>query len=478
MSIYRSQAKQSHGQGSGQLRREAAQQAPRETSSASDIILDRLNRYHPKIIDLSLDRIERLLAALGNPQRRLPPVVHVAGTNGKGSVIAYLRAMLEAAGYRVHVYTSPHLVRFNERIRLAGRLIEDDELMRLLDECEAANGTTPITYFEITTVAAFLAFARTPADILLLETGLGGRQDATNMVERPLLTVLTPISFDHWQHLGNTLTQIAGEKAGIMKPGVPAVIAPQPDEAAAVFEARARELSVPLCRHGQEWSTAATGSSQQDPLVFRMAGEERRLPLPALIGAHQIENAGTALACLSWLKGFAIDEAAIRRGLSDVQWPARMQRLTQGPLVAMLPPDWELWLDGGHNAAAGQAIAGIAAGWREAARGVSGGEPGGAPEGRPLHLVFGMLETKDPVEFLRPLAPLVRSLHAITIPGEHAAMSAEQAAAAARAVGIEAHPAESISAALSAIRSADEPAGRVLICGSLYLAGSVLGENS
>ena len=488
MSAYRNQAEQPRGHDGGLTRRDVAQ-TPRATSTANDIILDRLNRYHPKIIDLSLDRILRLLAALGNPQHHLPPVVHVAGTNGKGSVIAYLRAMLEAAGYRVHVYTSPHLVRFNERIRLAGRLIEDGELMRLLDECEAANGTTPITYFEITTVAAFLAFARTPADILLLETGLGGRQDATNMVERPLLTVLTPISFDHWQHLGNTLTLIAGEKAGIMKPGVPAVVAPQPDEAAAVFEARARELTVPLCRFGREWSASATESDSSESLVFRMAGEERRLPLPALIGTHQIENAGTALACIPWLKGFAIDEAAMQRGLTEVQWPARMQRLTRGPLVAMLPPDWELWLDGGHNAAAGQAIAEIAAGWREAApetvpetmRGASGGVSGrtspGASKDHPMHLVFGMLETKDPAEFLRPLAPLVRDLHAIAIPGEHAALSAEKAAAAARTVGIEAYPAESVSAALSAIRATNGRTGRVLICGSLYLAGSVLSEN-
>src|SRR5882724_6549066 len=218
----------------------------------SDLILERLTRLHPKIIDLSLDRVARLLDTLGAPQRRLPPVVHVAGTNGKGSVVAYLRAMLEAAGARVHVYTSPHLVRFNERIRLAGRLVDETALAALLEECERVNGSEPITFFEITTAAAFLAFTRAPADVVLLETGLGGRLDATNLVERPLLTVLTPISFDHRQHLGDTLALIAGEKAGIMKAGVPAVVAPQPPEAAAVFAACAAALGLPLFHHNEE----------------------------------------------------------------------------------------------------------------------------------------------------------------------------------------------------------------------------------
>jgi dihydrofolate synthase/folylpolyglutamate synthase len=427
----------------------------------SDLILERLTRLHPKIIDLSLDRVARLLDALGQPQRRLPPVVHVAGTNGKGSVIAYLRAMLEAAGARVHVYTSPHLVRFNERIRLAGRLVDETALAALLEECERVNGSEPITFFEITTAAAFLAFAREPADVVLLETGLGGRLDATNLVERPLLTVLTPISFDHRQHLGDTLAQIAGEKAGIMKPGVPAVVAPQPPEAAAVFAARAAALGLPLYRHAEEWQVSAAAD-----LRFRAGDREWLLPRPALLGQHQIINAGTALAASQFLGDFGLDATAMARGLREVEWPARLQRLAQGPLPARLPAGWELWLDGGHNGAAGEALADFVAGWRR--------------DGADLHLVFGMLDTKEPAEFLAPLAPFTASLRAVTIPGSHAALPAESAAAVAREVGMTASAAASVGAAVEAIVAGarrDRPA-RILICGSLYLAGSVLAENT
>ena len=432
------------------------------TVGTSDIVLARLTRLYPKVIDLSLDRVAALLDRIGNPERHLPPVVHVAGTNGKGSVIAFLRAMLEAAGRRVHAYVSPHLVRFNERIRLGASLIEESELVALLEECEAANGGAPITFFEITTAAAFLAFTRHPADILLLETGLGGRLDATNVVERPLLTVLTPVSFDHMQHLGTTLALIAGEKAGIMKRGVPAVVAPQPPEAAAVFAARARALGAPLCRHGIEWTAMAADGN----LVFRLGGRELRPPLPALQGAHQIDNAGAALAAASYLSAFGVDEAAMRRGLGEVEWPARLQRLACGPLVDALPAGWELWLDGGHNAAAGQALADYVAGWRRQ-----------APD-CPVYLIFGMLETKEPAEYLRPLAPLVAGLRAVTIPGEHASLAADKAAAVARSVGLPARPAESVAAALDGILAGPtSAAGRVLICGSLYLAGTVLAEN-
>ncbi|MFO1058915.1 MAG: folylpolyglutamate synthase/dihydrofolate synthase family protein [Dongiaceae bacterium] len=425
----------------------------------SDLILDRLTRLHPKIIDLSLDRVVRLLRALGAPQDRLPPVVHVAGTNGKGSVVAYLRAMLEAAGRRVHVYTSPHLVRFNERVRLAGTLIEEAHLAALLEECERVNGDIPITFFEITTAAAFLAFARTPADIVLLETGLGGRLDATNLVARPRLTVLTPISYDHRQHLGDTLAAIAGEKAGIMKAGVPAVVAPQPPEAAAVFAARAAALGVPLCRHGREWQAEARDGG----LAFTVEGGTRQLPAPALLGAHQIVNAGTALAAAHLLPGFGLDGAALARGLREVEWPARLQRLTRGTLQALLPAGWELWLDGGHNGAAGEALAAFAAGWRD----------------RPLHLVFGMLDTKEPAEFLAPLAPLAAGLSAVAIPGSHASLTAEAAAAVARTVGLAAAPADGVAEAVAAIAAAGRggPPARILICGSLYLAGTVLAEN-
>jgi dihydrofolate synthase/folylpolyglutamate synthase len=436
--------------------------ASTKTAHDSDLVLERLTKLHPKIIDLSLDRTWRLLERLGHPERRLPPVIHVAGTNGKGSVIAYLRAMLEVAGYRVHIYTSPHLVRFHERIRLAGELIEEEALLTLLKECERANGDEPITFFEVTTCAAFLEFARTPADILLLETGLGGRLDSTNVIAQPMVTVEMPISFDHMQHLGDTLAKIAFEKAGIIKRGRPVVVAPQPPEALAVFESRAAELEAPLSRYGQEWTVAR----QQNDLVFTDRLGERKLPLPALPGAHQIPNAGAALACLPFLEGFCIDGHAQMRGLSEVQWPARLQRLTRGPLARSLPPGCELWLDGGHNESAGAALADFLGTQRQK----DGAQP------RPLHLIFGMLNTKDPVAFLKPLAPLTRDLLAVQIAG-HASLAAEEAASAAKATGIAAETAASVDAALARILAQGQEPARILICGSLYLAGVVLAEN-
>lgn len=413
-------------------------------------------RLHPKLIDLSLDRVRRLLAALGDPQEHLPPVVHVAGTNGKGSTIAFLRACLEAAGYRVNVFTKPHLLHFNERIRLAGRLIDEGALGDLLEECERANAGEPITYFEITTAAAFLAFARAPADIVLLETGLGGRFDATNVVTRPAVTVITPVSLDHQHFLGDAVAAIAGEKAGILKPDRPAVLAPQVAEARAVLEARARALAAPLFRHGIEWRVA--------PSATGLRYEGRRwpvldLPRPGLLGPHQYDNAGTALACLDRLDHFALPPEALAHGLSAVEWPARMQQLMHGKLARRLPAGWELWLDGAHNQAGGEALAAMAREWRA----------------RPLHLIFGMLNSHDARAFLRPLAPYVVKLEGIAIPGEKNALSAKEAADAARAVGIGSQPRASIAEAVEA--SAIGAAGRVLICGSLYLAGRVLAEN-
>ncbi len=427
------------------------------TETASDIVLARLMRLHPKLIDLSLGRIEGLLAALGNPQDRLPPVIHVAGTNGKGSTVATLRACLEAAGRRVHAYTSPHLVRFHERIRLAGRLIEEDQLVELLEECERANKGAPITYFEITTAAAFLVFARTPADFVLLETGLGGRLDATNVVRHPAATAITPISHDHQAFLGDTIAAIAGEKAGILKPGSPAIIGPQLPEAAAVFDARAVELGAPLFRFGREWRCAAgNGGMRYEGLRWQFD-----LPLPSLPGAHQIGNSGIAIACLEQLQGLDISREAIAHGLRHIDWPARMQRLSRGPLVEMLRPGWELWLDGGHNPGAGEVLAAAVAGWRD----------------RPLYLVVGMLNTKDAGGFLAPLAKHARALWAVTIPGEQNPLPASAIAAAARSVGLPAEEATSVAAALAAI-IADEPTpARVLICGSLHLAGTVLADN-
>jgi dihydrofolate synthase/folylpolyglutamate synthase len=419
----------------------------------SERVLERLTALHVRLIDLSLDRVLRLLAALGNPQDRLPPAIHVAGTNGKGSTLAFLRAFLEAAGYRVHVYTSPHLVRFNERIRLAGKLIEEDALLALLDEVERVNAGAPVTFFEITTAMAFLAFARTPADVALIETGLGGRFDATNVIARPAVTAITPISLDHQHFLGDTLAKIAFEKAGILKPGAPAVIAPQTDEARAVLEARAREVGAPLFRAGTEWTARAAGTA----LAYR-GRRELDLPPPGLLGPHQYENAGTALACLDCLPGFAVPDAALARGMTTVEWPARLQRLMRGPLVQALPPDCELWLDGAHNPAGGAALAQVAAGWRD----------------RPLGLVVGMLNTHDARAFLLPLAPFVRWLQAVAIPGEANARPADDLAATAGALGIDAAPAPSIAGAVAA---ASEPGARTLICGSLYLAGRVLAQN-
>src|SRR3954470_2330611 len=361
---------------------------------SSDRVLSRLMQLHPKKIDLSLGRIEHLLDALGNPQERLPPAIHVAGTNGKGSTVATLRACLEAAGCRVHVYTSPHLVRFHERIRLAGELIEEEALLAFLEECEQANRGEPITFFEITTAAAFLAFSRTPADIVLLETGLGGRLDATNVLRRPAATAITPISLDHQAFLGDTVAAIAGEKAGILKPGAPAIIGPQPAEAEAVIERRAAAVDAPLFRWRREWHCEARG----DGMRYEGPRWQLDLPLPSLPGMHQIVNAGTAIACLEQLPQLSLPPAAIAAGLRQIDWPARMQRLRHGPLIDLLPAGWELWLDGGHNPAAGEVIAEVVRGWRD----------------RPLDLIVGMLNTKDASGFLAPLAAHARTLYAVT----------------------------------------------------------------
>ncbi len=415
-------------------------------------VLDRLKALHPKVIDLALDRVLRLLAALGHPEERLPPVVHVAGTNGKGSTLAYLRAMAEAAGTTVHVYTSPHLVRFAERIRVAGRLIEDVELAAILGECEAVNAGQPITFFEVTTAAALLAFARHPAGLCLLETGLGGRFDATNVIARPALTVVTAISLDHQAYLGSSLAAIAGEKAGILKPGVPCVCARQEPEAMTVIRREADRLGVPLLVEGEDWTVAEADGQ----LAFVTAGERLLLPRPSLLGWHQFQNAGLAVAAARLLPVPTDDQ-----GLGRAAWPARLQRLTRGPLPALLPAQGELWLDGGHNPGAGQVLARfIADQW----------------SGRPLDLVVGMLNTKDSQGFLAPLAPLVRRLVAVTIPGEANSLAAEQVAATARADGIDAAPAADVTAALAELGGLPGPA-RVLICGSLYLAGAILAEN-
>ncbi|GLO72984.1 bifunctional folylpolyglutamate synthase/dihydrofolate synthase [Phaeobacter italicus] len=420
-------------------------------TQTSDAILARMMALHPKIIDLTLDRVWRLLGALDNPQEKLPPVIHVAGTNGKGSTQSMIRAGLEGMDKAVHAYTSPHLARFHERIRLAGSLISEDHLTDILDECYRANGGEDITYFEITTVAGLLAFSRTPADYTLLEVGLGGRLDATNVIT-PELSIITPVSIDHEQFLGNTIAKIAAEKAGIIKRGVPVVVGPQHEDALEVIEATAARLGAPVLAYGQYWHV----QEERGRLVFQDENGLLDLPLPALLGAHQIQNAGAALAALRHL---GADEAACEAAMTNAEWPARMQRLKTGPLVEAAG-DAELWLDGGHNAAAGIALADVLA---------------DLPK-RPTHLICGMLNTKDVKGYMAPLAAQAASLTAISIPDEINTLSAEETEAAAKSVGLEATTAANTMAALQAILAKD-PTARVLICGSLYLAGHILREN-
>ncbi len=419
-------------------------------------------RLHPRSIDLGLERIERVLKAVGSPEKKLPPIVHVAGTNGKGSLVAYLRAMAEAAGLRVHVYTSPHLVRFNERIRVAGEIIADEALDEILTECEQANGEQPITFFEITTAAAYLAFSRVPADLTVIEVGMGGRYDATNVIQ-PVLSAITPIGFDHTGFLGDKLEGIAGEKAGILKHAVPAVIGRQREVSAEVIATEASKLAAPLFRLGREWQVTpgAAGFRYESDLL----GLD--LPAPALVGAHQIDNAATAVACIERLRAanIAIDNAAIVKGLATVEWPARLQRLTRGPLVEQLSPGCELWLDGGHNEDCGLALARMASDWAR------------EPAALPLYLVFGMLTTKDASGFLRPLARHATAARAVPFPAGHSAYTPAEACAKAADVGLDCAPSNDIGAALEDLLATQPAPMRILICGSLYLAGEVLARN-
>jgi dihydrofolate synthase / folylpolyglutamate synthase len=419
----------------------------------SDVILERMMTLHPKVIDLTLARVERLLERLGNPERRIAPVIHIAGTNGKGSTQAMIRAGLEADGDRVHAYTSPHLARFHERIRLAGELISEPALTAFLDECVTVNGPEEITFFEITTCAAFLAFARTPADWTLLEVGLGGRLDATNVIDQPRLTIITPVSLDHQAYLGDTVAAIAGEKAGIIKRGVPVIVGPQTDQGLAVIEAKAARMGAPVLAHGQHWHAL----EDRGRLIFQDENGLLDLPLPNLPGHHQIQNAGAAIATL---RALGRDEAACEAAVTRAFWPARMQRLRHGPLIDAAPRI-ELWLDGGHNPAGGEAVAATLARMPR----------------RATHLICGMLNTKDVSGYMAPLAPQVTRLHAVSIPGEKNTLPAETTCDAARSEGIDAVTALSVAAALAEI-AASEPEARVLICGSLYLAGAVLRENA
>jgi dihydrofolate synthase/folylpolyglutamate synthase len=414
---------------------------------AEDII-DRLHGLYPRLIDLSLTRLERLLGALGHPERALPPVLHVAGTNGKGSTCAFLRAMGEAAGLRTHVYTSPHLVRFNERIRLAGTLVSDAALSDILAEVERVNAGQPITVFEVLVAGAFLLFARQPADLCVVEVGLGGRGDATNVIARPHACAITAISLDHREMLGDSLREIALEKAGIMKPGVPVVIGLQEADVLAALVAHAARVGAPALVRDRDWTIAPNGDGLR--YVDRQGSVD--LPAPALTGAHQIDNAGIAVAVMR-ASGLAVPNQAIAAGLASAVWPARLQRLT-GSLAASLPADWELWLDGGHNPGGGVILAEHLRGWSD----------------RPVHVVVGMKKAKDSREFLRPLLPFASSLWAVAEPHQYSALPVADIIAASDGI---ARPGPDVASALAALPRDGRPA-RVLICGSLYLAGEIL----
>ena len=430
--------------------------------SSVDSIVARLAALHPKRIDLSLERMWRILDALGHPERGLAPVIHVAGTNGKGSTIAFMRAILEAGGLRVHAYTSPHLVRFNERFRLGnGALATDDELAAVLAECERVNAGAPITVFEITTAAGLLLFARHAADVLLMEVGLGGRLDATNVVERPLATVITPVSFDHAEFLGSSIGEIAAEKAGILKTGIAATVAAQPREALAAIERYAARIKAPIRVAGEDW----TATEERGRLVYQDDAGLLDLPAPKLYGRHQFENAGVAIAALRSVDAFALAPAAFERGIAAAEWPARKQRLAQGALAKLVPAGAELWLDGGHNIDGGRAVADALADLEERVP-------------RPLILVVGMLSTKDCGGFLSNFAGLAQRIVAVPIPEQEKSMPADGIADAARTVGIPAQSSTDIKSALAIICSyALAPPPRILITGSLYLAGAVLTAN-
>jgi dihydrofolate synthase/folylpolyglutamate synthase len=420
-----------------------------DTAGRIEAIIARLHALYPRLIDLSLGRLERLLADLGHPELALPPVIHVAGTNGKGSTCAFVRAIGEAAGMRVHVTTSPHLMRLNERFRVAGELVSDAALTEAMDRVETVNAGQPITVFEVLTAVAFVLFAQTPADLCVVEVGLGGRGDASNVIARPAACAITSISLDHRELLGDTLEEIAGEKAGIIKPGVPIVTGSQPDDVRKVFATRAVACRAPFHARGRDWEVEKTG----DGFRFGDAFGVLDLPTPSLLGAHQIDNAGIAIAALR-ASGLPIPDAAYGRGIARAEWPARLQVL-RGKLAKKLPDNLELWLDGGHNPGAGLVLAEQMRAWSD----------------RPTHLIVGMKQAKDSAEFLRPLLPLAASLWAIAEPHQHLALPVESIIAASGGV---ARPGPTVSAALDQIARAEQNPARVLICGSLYLAGEVL----
>ncbi len=424
---------------------------------AHDAALARLQLLHPKKIDLSLGRLERLCAALGHPERRLPPVVHVAGTNGKGSTAAFVRAIAEAAGLKAHVYTSPHLVRFAERIRLAGTLISDDALTEVLAEVEGVNAGEAITFFEITAAAAFSAFAKHPADIAIIEVGLGGRFDATNLIPCPKAAVIAPVDYDHKEFLGDDLAGIAWEKAGILKRGGHAVVARQQDVARDAILRQAEAAGAQLSWMGQDFDCHA----QSGTMVWQDQTRLLDLPLPALPGAHQIDNAGLAIAAALALGDPRIDEASIAAGLRSVNWPARLQRLTAGPLAELaMATGSDLWLDGGHNPHAARALVEHMKAMR-------------ARDGRPVTVIMGLLGTKDVGGVLAPFRELDARM-IFTGFDAAAALAPDALVVTAKGVGLSAQAAPDVVQAMHLATSAGAASSHILICGSLYLAGEAL----
>lgn len=437
----------------------------------NDAILERLTRLHPKAIDLTLGRTERLLGKLGNPHQRLAPVVHVAGTNGKGSLIAFLRAILEAAGYRVQAYTSPHLIKFAERIRLVNGQIGETELGKTLAECERVNAGEPITYFEITTAAAFLAFSREEADISLIEVGLGGRFDSTNVISTPRLTAITPVSLDHQAFLGNTLAKIAREKAGIIKPRVPLVLAKQPRRVRETILKHSQEAAAPVIAHaadrGADVGSSWRHSSGKGGFVLRVGADRVDLPPPALLGQHQQANAAQAAVCAKLLDEFQISDAAIAEGISTAAWPGRLQRIRNGEIGPTLPGDPEVWFDGGHNAAAARALGITLDDWQ-------------AVDPRPLFVIVGMIATKQARHLIQPLARRAQAMATVPIVSGAVSQPPSKLADIVASCGTPVVAVDSVETALKAISTAQPPfaatdqAPRILITGSLYLAAEVL----
>lgn len=425
--------------------------------------LERLEKLHPKVIDLSLERLAGLLKTLNNPEYKLPPIIHVAGTNGKGSTISMLKAIHNAAGRFTHIYTSPHLVRFTERFIIANKEIEQSILDEILLECEIANGGKSITLFEITTAAGFLAFSRYKADLLLLEVGLGGQFDATNVVANPILSIITPISLDHQHYLGDTLNKIAYEKAGILKPNIPAIIGPQHPDALAVIELKARETNSPLYIYKRDWNITET----KDSMKFEVGSSVKHMEKPSLKGHHQVQNAGIALAAVNYLNEyFPISNTEIQQGLKNTYWPARLQKLTTGPLIDPLPSQVELWLDGGHNQSASLAVARTLIDWKTNDPLIT------------VHLVFGSLNNRDTIDLLTPFIGIIQLIKTVSIPGQLNTSDPNTTATLAVSLGLNATAAPDINAAVTDIVTATTGKRIIIVCGSLYLAGSILTDHS